>query len=301
MPADATTPAQPAAPARVAAAMAGLWLCWGSSLPAMRVMVATLPPLLASGAVFVAAGAVLAVTGPGALRGVTVRQAATAAGVGICLLGAQGTVAMAEQHVFASTAALLVAVVPLWVTVLRAALGDRPTRAGAARLLLGLAGVAVVLIAGSGGPGWSAWALAVAAAAVIWATGTLWASRSSSLPQPRAATVVQLSAGGLALLAAGAAAGEPARLAPAAVSASSWLALGYLLLIDSLAGFALYNWLLRATTVTLASSYAYAVPVIAYLVGVLTLGEPFHPVVLAGAAAIVIAVAAEVRAISRGR
>jgi len=232
---------------------------------------------------------------------VTVRQAATAAGVGICLLGAQGTVAVAEQHVFASTAALLVAVVPLWVTVLRAALGDRPTRAGAARLLLGLAGVAVVLIAGSGGPGWSAWALAVAAAAVIWATGTLWASRSASLPEPRAATVVQLSAGGLALLAAGAAAGEPGRLAPAAVSASSWLALGYLLLIDSVAGFALYNWLLRATTVTLASSYAYAVPVIAYLVGVLTLGEPFHPVILAGATAIIIAVAAEVRAISRGR
>lgn len=117
----------------------------------------------------------------------------------------------------------------------------------------------------------------------------------------RAATVILLSAGGLALLAAGAAAGEPGRLAPAAVSASSWLAVGYLLLIDSLAGFALYNWLLRATTVTLASSYAYAVPVIAYLVGVLTLGEPFHPVILAGAAAIVIAVAAEVRAISTGR
>jgi drug/metabolite transporter (DMT)-like permease len=300
MPSPPLTPAQPAASARVAAAMAGLWLCWGSSLPAMRVMVATLPPLLASGAVFVVAGAVLAATGPGALRGVTVRQAATAAGVGTCLLGAQATVALAERHVFASTAALLVAVVPLWVTVLRAALGDRPTRAGAARLLLGLAGVAVVLVAGSGsGPGWSAWALAVAAAAVIWAAGTLWASRSASLPEPRAATVLQLSAGGLALLAAGAAAGEPAKLAPAAVSASSWLALGYLLLIDSVAGFALYNWLLRATTVTLASSYAYAVPIIAYLVGVLTLGEPFHPIVLAGATAIIIAVAAEARATSR--
>lgn len=75
----------------------------------------------------------------------------------------------------------------------------------------------------------------------------------------------------------------------------SWLALGYLMLIDSVAGFALYNWLLRATTVALASSYAYAVPVIAYLDGVLTLGEPFHPIVLAGATAIIIAVAAEVR------
>jgi drug/metabolite transporter (DMT)-like permease len=107
---------------------------------------------------------------------------------------------------------------------------------------------------------------------------------------------VQLSAGGLALLAAGAAAGEPATLALATVRASSWLALGYLVLIDSLAGFALYSWLLRATTVTLASSYAYAVPVIAYLTAVLALGEPFHPGVLPGAAAIITAVAAEARA-----
>jgi len=57
--------------------------------------------------------------------------------------------------------------------------------------------------------------------------------------------------------------------------------------------------LLRTTTVSLASSYAYAVPIIAYLVGVLTLGGPFHPIVLAGATAIIIAVAAEARATSR--
>ncbi len=108
--------------------------------------------------------------------------------------------------------------------------------------------------------------------------------------------MVQLSAGGLALLAVGAVAGEPAALAPAAVSASSLLALGYLVLIDSLAGFALYSWLLRATTVTLASADAYVVPIVAYLCGVLVLGELFHPAVLVGATAIIVAVAAEARA-----
>lgn len=77
---------------------------------------------------------------------------------------------------------------------------------------------------------------------------------------------------------------------------SSWLALGYLVLVDSLAGFALYNWLLRAAPVALVSTYAYAVPVVAYLAGVFVLDEPFRPVVLIGAAVIVAAVAAEVRA-----
>lgn len=68
------------------------------------------------------------------------------------------------------------------------------------------------------------------------------------------------------------------------------------MLFDSLAGFALFHWLLRTTPVSLVSTYAYAVPVVAYLIGVLVLGEPFHPWVLLGAAAILLAVAIEVRA-----
>jgi hypothetical protein len=47
--------------------------------------------------------------------------------------------------------------------------------------------------------------------------------------------------------------GESANLARTAGSASSWLAFGYLVLIDSLTGFALYNWLLRTTTITVVS------------------------------------------------
>jgi drug/metabolite transporter (DMT)-like permease len=46
----------------------------------------------------------------------------------------------------------------------------------------------------------------------------------------------------------------------------------------------------------LVSPYAYVVPVVAYLVGVIALGEPFHPAILLSAAAIVAAVAAEIRA-----
>jgi len=266
-----------------------LWLCWGSSFPAMRVMVAALPPLTASGAVFLTAGAALAATRPRALRA-TARQAATAAGIGVCLLGAQGVVALAVRHVYASTAALLVAAVPLWVAFFRTFLGERPTRWGAARLLLGFAGVAAVMATGP--VGWSPWAPAVVAAAVVWAAGTLWASRSPYVPGPRTATAVQLVTGGALLLLAGALLGERATPAPP----TSWLAFGYLVLVDSLAGFALYNRLLRTTSVAVVGTYAYAVPLVAYLLGVTALGEPFRPWVLPAAAAILTAVAGEVGA-----
>lgn len=59
-----------------------------------------------------------------------------------------------------------------------------------------------------------------------------------------------------------------------------------------------HSWLLRAIAVTLTSSYAYAVPVVAYLTAVLALGEPFHPAVLPGAATTIAAVAAEARVAS---
>lgn len=260
------------------ACMVALWLCWGTSFPAMRIMVATLPPLLASGAIFTVAGLVLAATRPRALYGVTRRQAATAAGVGSCLLVAQGLVAVAVQHVYASTAALLVAVIPLWVAVLGAVTGDRPNRATTLRLALGFAGVAIVLLAPGGEVGWSWWATVVVAAAISWAAGTLWASRAPHLPATRAATVIQLVTGGLVLLAAG----DPGRRSrrphrrPRHRSLT-WGAFAYLVLVDSLAGFALFNRLLRTAPVSLVSTYANAVPVVAYLVGVLALGEPFHP------------------------
>lgn len=47
---------------------------------------------------------------------------------------------------------------------------------------------------------------------------------------------------------------------------------------------------------TVVSTYAHAVPVVAYSIGVRALGEPLHPAVILGAGLIVTAVAAEVRA-----
>ncbi|UMO99998.1 EamA family transporter [Amycolatopsis sp. EV170708-02-1] len=280
---------------KVLAALLALWLCWGSSFPAIRVMVTTLPPLLASGAVFLTAGLLLAAVRPRYLRGLEFRSSCRTAGVGVCLLGAQGTIAVAEQHVFASTAALLAAAVPLWVIVLRLVTGDPPTAAGAGRLLLGFTGVSAVLLAGSGGVGdWTPWNLAILGAAVSWAAGTLWASRSQDLPPPGPSTIVQLLSGGAALLMLGAATGEGAAFTVRAVDTTSWIALAYLVFVDSVAGFALYNWLLRSAPVTIVSTYAYAVPIVAYIVGIVVLAEPFHFIVLLGAALIVAAVAGEV-------
>jgi drug/metabolite transporter (DMT)-like permease len=119
------------------------------------------------------------------------------------------------------------------------------------------------------------------------------------MPGTRVATVVQLVVGGLVLVVAAAVDGELTQIAWAAIGSPAWMAFGYLVAVDSLAGFALFTWLLRVAPVSLVSTYSYAVPVVAYLVGVLVLGEPFRPLVLLGAAVVIAAVAAEV--VSRPR
>lgn len=282
---------------RILVALVVLWLCWGSSFPAIRVMVDSLPPLLGTGSVFLTAGLGLLLAFPGTLRRARIRPAAVASGVGIGLLGAQGAVAVAEQHVPAATAALVVAAVPLWIVLFRSVFGDRPGPAAMVRVAVGLIGVLAVLLAdrdAPDAPGTSR-LLLVVAASVSWAAATVWASRTAAMPSPRDATAIQLVTGGAVLVCAGLVSGELSAFAPDEVSAGSWTALGYLVVVDSLAGFAVYNWLLRHAPVGLVSSYAYAVPVVAYLIGVVVLGEPVHLVAVLGAAAIVLAVAFEVR------
>src|SRR6187431_709504 len=114
-------------------ALVTVYLVWGSTYLAIRVVVETAPPLLAMGVRFLLAGlllgALIAVRkGPRALR-VRPRQLGAAATVGLLLLlGGNGGVAVAEQTVPSGIAALLVAATPLWLVLLRRAAGDRVRR-----------------------------------------------------------------------------------------------------------------------------------------------------------------------------
>src|SRR5438034_8798624 len=113
------------------ASLATIYLVWGSTYLAIRVMVETMPPLLAAGARFGVAGAVFlaALVATGGRNRIRVgrRELAGAALLGLLLpFGGNGLVTVAEQKVPSGLAALIIGSVPLWVVVLRAANRDRP-------------------------------------------------------------------------------------------------------------------------------------------------------------------------------
>ena len=129
-------------------ALGAVYLIWGSTYLAIRVMVETMPALLAAGVRFAVAGAafylVLRVRrGAQAVR-FTRSELLASAAVGILLpFGGNGLVTIAEQHVPSGLAALIIASVPLWVVLYRRIAGERIAAGTLAGVAVGFAGVAL--------------------------------------------------------------------------------------------------------------------------------------------------------------
>ncbi|WP_405978786.1 EamA family transporter [Streptomyces sp. NBC_00158] len=270
-------------------ALALVYVVWGSTYLGIRIVVQTMPPFLSAGARFITAGLVLAGIvawryGPSALR-ITAAQARSLVLVGLLLiLGGNGLVVLAETSIPSGLAALLVASVPMWVVVLRAATGDRPPLRTLAGVLVGLAGLAVLTSPGLSGEVHLGGVLLVLGAALLWSLGSFSAGRLPMPANPFTGSAYQMLAGGAAGVVVGLLRGEQRGLDPGSFSTSSWVALGYLVLIGSVVGFTAYAWLLQAAPLSLVATYAYVNPVVAVALGALILDEPLTlPIVLGGA------------------
>jgi drug/metabolite transporter (DMT)-like permease len=285
--------------------LAIVYLVWGSTYLAIRVTVQTMPPLLASGIRFFAAGAILYAVlwlrrGREHVR-VSMREIAAGLAVGAALiLGGNGLVMVAEQTVQSGHAALIIGSVPLWVIVLRLVAGERIARGTLLGVALGFVGVALLVVPGGGeGQAQLFGLLLLVAAAATWAVGSYFSRRLTLPRDPFLSTAVQMMAGGVLVFAAGAAVGEVPDFDPSRFSRESLLGLAYLLLFGSLMAFTAYTWLLQNAPITLVSTYAYVNPVVAVFLGWLILNEQITTTMVIGAALIVAAVAFVIRKESR--
>jgi drug/metabolite transporter (DMT)-like permease len=279
-------------------ALSTIYVVWGSTYLAIRVMVEDIPPLLGAGVRFVIAGALmyawLAWRRPSEAREMTGRELIGAAVVGILLMfGGNGLVTVAEVHVPSGLAALLIASVPLWVVLLRATYGrERVPGTTLLSVAVGFVGVALLVLPGErpeGAP--LGWSLLVVAAAALWASGSFAAPRVARPPDVLTATAWQMIIGGAAMVAVGLAIGEAGDVALGEVGLDSWVAFVFLVFIGSIAAFTAYNWLLRHVALSTVATYAFVNPVIAVFLGWLILSEEITGFVVAGTAVIVASVA----------
>jgi drug/metabolite transporter (DMT)-like permease len=274
----------------------GLWIVyivWGSTYLAIRVVVETVPPLLSAGARFLVAGGVmLAVLSFRRRVKPTRSQLLSALLVGMLLPGANAVVSVAEQEVPSNLAALLIASVPLWVLVMRRVSGEPVSGAGIGAVLVGFAGVALLLRPGEQSAGASLLALgACAFAAMMWASGSFASPRLRLPGDPLVSVGWQMLLGGAVITATGLALGEAGDVDLDAFSTRSVVALAYLIVFGSWLAYTAYAWLLQNAPISRVATYAYVNPMVAIVLGFLVLDELIAPVTLLGAATIVVSVA----------
>jgi drug/metabolite transporter (DMT)-like permease len=265
-----------------------VYLLWGSTYLAIRVLVhpsdgVGVPPLLAAGVRFCVAGLVMlafAARRPapdGRPDPLGARQWASAAVIGVALLlGGNGLVSIAERRVASGPAAVIIATVPIWATLLGAALGhERVGVRHAIGLLLGFAGVAVLVVGSGGGKLNAIGVTELVLAALCWSAGSVWSRNAPLVRRPLVMTGMEMLCGGIGCLVAAIASGELADVNVSGVPTRSWVALAYLVVFGSMVAYTAYVWLLGNAPLSLVTTYAYVNPLVAVLLGVLLLGESF--------------------------
>jgi drug/metabolite transporter (DMT)-like permease/GNAT superfamily N-acetyltransferase len=278
-------------------ALGSIYLIWGSTYLAIRVMVETVPPLLGAGFRFLVAGAIFYLflrlrRGAAAVRftGPELLSAA-AAGTLLCF-GGNGLVTVAEQKVPSGIAATLIASVPLWIILFRRISHDPINRVALLGVLVGFCGVGVLMLPGQRPAGLSIGPmLVVVVAAACWAIGSYY-PRGWRLPRDVfLSTALQMLTSGAVMIVVGALAGEFGKVDPGGFSAKSLAGFVWLVTAGSLVAYTAYVWLLKNAPISKVSTYAYVNPVVAIFLGWLILGETITGTIVLGAALIVAAVA----------
>jgi drug/metabolite transporter (DMT)-like permease len=266
-----------------------IYFVWGSTYLGIRVGVREVPPFLLAAARFTLAGTVL--YGWMRIKGTpspTRREWKAAFLLGtLMFLIDYGSLFWAEQRVPSGLAAVILASIPLFITLLEITVlrTQRLTGRLAVGLLVGILGVSVLMAksvslgeAPLDRPG----ALAILVAAMGWSAGTIL-TRKLPLPSSKAmSAAAQMLLGGLQLFVLAAVSGEFAGFHPLNVSLTVWFALLYLIVFGSLIGFTAYVWLLHYESPTMVGTYAYVNPVVAVAVGHFLGGESVGPRTLLG-------------------
>jgi drug/metabolite transporter (DMT)-like permease len=286
------------APWKFLTALWTVYLVWGSTYLAIKISVRTLPAFLSAGSRFLLAGALLALILVATGRSIRVsrRELASSALLGLSLLAlGVGMVTLAETRIDSSVAAMIAGSVPLQVILLRTLARDRVALATRLSVLVGLAGLALVVIPGGSGAS-SAVGLGMGVAASIsWSLGSFFAHR---LPLPTdgfVATTWEMLSAGVFLLVLGLVTGEPWSMDVAVFTLESIAAWLYLGIFGTLVAFTAYSWLLANAPISKVVTHQYVNPIVAIALGALVLGEEITLAVGLGAALIVGSVFVAVR------
>ena len=277
--------------AAVAGALLAVYVLWGSTAPAIKVAVGSIPPWYMAALRFAVAGGILWIWSRlrrEPLPAVRDWRGAAITGTTLLTLG-NGTFAWCLQFMPAGVGSLFFALTPLWNAMIGLIFyRERLSPAAIAGIALGFGGMAY-LVSPSGAEG-----LALPLVALATSSSLMWSIGSMVQRRYPATHFLQMSAmqmlvGAVELGILGLVSGEHLRATEFTPAATA--ALAFLIVFGSIVGFSAFIWLTRSVETVLASTYSYVNPIVAIAISVLLLHEPLSWHTALGAALILSGVA----------
>jgi len=268
---------------KILIAFAAVYIIWGSTYLAILFAIRSIPPFLMAGARFFLAGLIMFAIArtQGPLRS-TWSEWRTSVIVGACLLlGGNGGVTISEKFIESGLASLIVATVPIYITLLGWFVGMTPRPQPI--VWLGLAGgfLGVAMLLGlalrfsGGGNSHSAIGISILlVGSFLWSAGSLYSRTAKHTASPFFAAAQQMFCGGILLMLVGFFVGEAKRFRFENITLLSSSAFVYLVLIGAIVGYTAYFWLLRHCDPAKVATYAYVNPIVAVLLGAVFAHEP---------------------------
>lgn len=291
------TEAQQQQRSRIIVAFALLYVLWGSTYLAMRVIVRDMPPYVAGAVRYLIAGpimlAVLALAGRRIRLNLQDLRRLLVISVLLLSIGNIG-VFWGEEYVPSGLASLIVALVPIWVVMIEAWVfrAGRVTQKGIFGLTLGIVGLIVLLwpritsggrlgrmeLLGSG---------ILAGASFFWALGSVFSHRYTLSVDVFVSAAWQMTLAGIvnALVA-----GVTGQFQHTRWTTPALASIGYLVIFGSWLGYSSYSYLLEHVPTPKVATYAYVNPIVAVFLGWVILHEKVDVFMLLGTAIIIASV-----------
>ena len=277
----------------VTASLAIIYFVWASTYVGTAFVVEEIDPYTGSGFRFILAGLLLFLfiiitKGPKALL-VTKKQVRNAMFIGFILIGLSSPLlGVAAQQISSGLIALLVAMTPIFIAILRFIFGDIPSVKTILGIVIGFTGVIVVLVIPTVSN--NLFIIICLISNVVWAIGSFWSQKIELPKSPLTTAAIETLFGGMCAVLIGALRGERTSSFFSASESETWIAFIYISVMGAIA-YSAYAFLLVNTPISLVATHAFVNPVVAIFLGNLLRNEKISLSIILSGAIVVVGIA----------
>ena len=277
----------------VTASLAIIYFVWASTYVGTAFVVEEIDPYTGSGFRFILAGLLLFLfiiitKGPKALL-VTKKQVRNAMFIGFILIGLSSPLlGVAAQQISSGLIALLVAMTPIFIAILRFIFGDIPSIKTILGIVIGFTGVIIVLVIPTVSN--NLFIIICLISNVVWAIGSFWSQKIELPKSPLTTAAIQTLFGGMCAVLIGALRGERTSSFFSASESETWIAFIYISVMGAIA-YSAYAFLLVNTPISLVATHAFVNPVVAIFLGNLLRNEKISLSIILSGAIVVVGIA----------